>query len=125
MCRDTITYLEEKGKQTYNGSMQGLLTWLRHKRFPYEPLITVSISKGNLLHNMAQFRKLIPSGVVAPVLKSNAYGHDLVKTAAILELSNHIPFFVVDSYFEAVALRARRFKTPILVIGYTLSLIHI
>ncbi|MDE2037979.1 MAG: alanine racemase, partial [Patescibacteria group bacterium] len=56
---------------------------------------------------------------IAPVLKSNAYGHGLFETAAVLELHDHIPFFVVDSYFEAVALRAKSFRTPILIIGYT------
>ena len=30
-----------------------------------------------------------------------------------------IPFFAVDSYFEAVALRTRGIKTPLLVIGYS------
>ena len=95
------------------------LTWLSRRRFPYEPLITVEISKGRLLRNLERFRRLAPRAAMAPVLKSNAYGHGLCEVAAILELNNHIPFFVVDSYFEAVALRARHFHTPLLVIGYT------
>ncbi len=114
--------------------MQNLLTWLSRRRFPYEPLITVEISKSRLLHNLAEFRKLAPrptlapKGAVAPVLKSNAYGHGLLEVANILEKtakkggkknSDGIPFFIVDSYFEAVALRARRIKTPLLIIGYT------
>ncbi len=119
MCRDTITHLEEKGKQTYNGQMKRFLHWLGRRRYPYEPLISVSISKSRLLANLNEFRKANPGVGVAPVLKSNAYGHGLFEVAEILEHSTKSPFFVVDSYFEAVALRARHFKTPLLVIGYT------
>ena len=89
---------------------------------PYEPLITVEISRERLLHNLAEFRKIAPRGTVAPVLKSNAYGHGLFEIAGILEEENRdgvTPFFVVDSYFEAVALRARGIKTPLLTVGYT------
>ena len=62
----------------------------------------------------------MPGNQIAPVLKSNAYGHGLFEVARILEHSDHnIPFFVVDSYFEAVALRAEGFQTPLVIMGYT------
>jgi alanine racemase len=101
-----------------------LLTRLSRRRFPYEPLITIGISRSRLVHNLNEFRKLAPNGAVAPVLKSSAYGHGLLEVAKILENGKkkedgQIPFFVVDSYFEAIALRAKRIKTPLLVIGYT------
>lgn len=113
--------------------MKDFLTKLSRRRFPYEPLITIEISRSRLIHNLNEFRKLAPirqlaetfapDGAVAPVLKSNAYGHGLLEVAGILEnekkKSKQIPFFVVDSYFEAIALRANRIKTPLLVIGYT------
>lgn len=96
---------------------------LSRELHPYEPLITVEISRERLLHNLGEFRKIAPGGMVAPVLKSNAYGHGLFEIAGILEEENRgtpmIPFFVVDSYFEAIALRARGIKTPILIVGYT------
>ena len=111
--------------------MKNPLTWLSRRRFPYQPLIAVKISREALLHNLAQFAKLAPNGIIAPVLKSNAYGHGLLEIAEILERfriearrtqnvsTTIIPFFIVDSYFEAVALRARGIRTPLLVIGYT------
>lgn len=99
--------------------MKSLLTWLSRRRFPYEPLIEIDISKQRLLHNLQEFRRLAPMGAVAPVLKSNAYGHGLFEVAGILKHEQSIPFFVVDSYFEAVALRARRICIPLLIIGYT------
>ena len=110
--------------------MKDLLTWLSRRRFPYQPLITVEISRSRLLHNLDEFRRLANArsgegkpferAGIAPVLKSNAYGHGLFEVAEILEKGlARIPFFVVDSYFEAVALRSKGFKTPLLIIGYT------
>ncbi|MGC9605599.1 MAG: alanine racemase [Minisyncoccia bacterium] len=96
-----------------------LLTWLSRRRFPYEPLITVEISKSRLLENLDEFKKLAPGAGIASVLKSNAYGHGLAEVASVLKSRDDMPFFIVDSYFEAVALRARRFRAPLLVIGYT------
>jgi len=110
--------------------MMNWLTWLAKRRFPYEPLITVQISRSQIIENFKEFQKLAPNGNIAPVLKSNAYGHGSIEVARILENEslkkafigsgkNQIPFFVVDSYFEAVALRAKHIQTPILIIGYT------
>ncbi len=105
-----------------------LLTWASRKRFPYEPLIKVEISKNHLIHNLHEFKKLAPKdphghALIAPVLKSNAYGHGMFEVAHILqqEADRHggIPFCIVDSYFEAIALRAKGFALPLLVIGYT------
>lgn len=101
------------------------LTWLSRSRFPYLPLIRIEISRSRLLHNLAEFRKLAPKdpatgmGMVAPVLKSNAYGHGFQEVASILRHERHIPFIVVDSYFEALALRSYGVRTQILIIGYT------
>ncbi len=107
--------------------MKRLFTWFSRRRFPYEPLITVRISHSRLIHNLQEFIKIAPEGRVAPVLKSNAYGHGLIEIARILEDSRSkiqdprslIPFFVVDSYFEALSLRSKGIRTPLLIIGYT------
>ena len=100
-----------------------LLTWLRHKRFSYEPLITIETSRARLLNNLKEFSSYAPGGYIAPILKANAYGHGLFNVAKILEQdannAGKIPFFGVDSYFEVVLLRAKGIKTPLLVIGYT------
>ncbi len=108
--------------------MKDLLTYLSKGRFPYRPLITVSLSRDRLIGNLRQFIQIAPNRSIAPVLKSNAYGHGLVEVARILaherammhrDGNGSIPFFVIDSYFEAVALRAAGVKDPLLVIGYT------
>ena len=55
---------------------------------------------------------------IAPVLKSNAYGHGLLEVAAVFA-KHPIPFFVVDSPFEAIILKKNGIKTKTLIIGYT------
>jgi alanine racemase len=67
------------------------------------------------------FASKTPQWGIAPVLKANAYGHGLVDVARILEDKPEISFFVVDSYYEALVLRNEGLRTPILVIGYTLT----
>lgn len=99
--------------------MNRLITWLSRKRFPYEPLINVNISKKKLLDNFHQFQTKHPNLKIAPVLKSNAYGHGLFEVAHIVAHQQNVPFCIVDSYFEAVALRSAGLRTPLLIIGYT------
>ncbi len=96
-------------------SLRGIVRNLRKKRFSYEPLIEVRIYKEAILHNLYVFRA---DTDVAPVLKSNAYGHGLVPVAKILDRQN-TPFFCVDSFFEALILRNESVRTPLLIIGYT------
>lgn len=85
----------------------------------YETINTVYIDGKALRHNLALFKKLKPNHSICPVLKSNAYGHDLVSTAKILEPEKP-SYFIVDSLYEAYCLRMAKIKTPILIMGYTL-----
>jgi len=84
----------------------------------YEPLVRIKISRSALLHNYEVFSNIQSDIKIAPVLKSNAYGHGLIPVAKILD-EKSVPFFVVDSYYEALMLRNENIKTPILVIGYS------
>lgn len=99
--------------------MKNWLRQWRNRHFEYRPLVEVRIYAEHLLHNYLTYRNKLRSGVeVAPVLKSNAYGHGLVAVAKIMD-SEKPPFLVVDSYFEGMILRNEGIKSPILVIGYT------
>ncbi len=95
----------------------------RAGKFP--PLITVRISESALKHNFSAWSALLAQAdkplKIAPVLKSNAYGHGATLVAQILteNFADKIPFFVVDSFFEAQALRAQSTHLPILIAGYT------
>ncbi len=92
---------------------------LRKFRTQYTPLISVSVSESALKKNYAAFCSAYPSVQCAPVLKSNAYGHGLVEVARVCD-NLGAPFFVVDSYVEALMIRNENIHTPILIIGYTL-----
>ncbi len=86
-------------------------------RNDYQPLIEVRIFKDAILHNLEIFRSAYPKVSFAPVLKSNAYGHGLKEVGKILD-DEGCPFFVVDSFYEALVLRREGTKTKILVLGY-------
>ena len=91
---------------------------IKKKFSSYSPSVEVLISKENLLHNLNVYRKLCRNRSLAPVLKSNAYGHGLVEIARILEKEDKA-FFVIDSLYEAMVLRDKGIKSPLLIIGYT------
>lgn len=86
-------------------------------RVRYKSLIEVKISRAAILNNLEFFKKTYPKFQFAPVLKSNAYGHGLVEVAGILD-DQSLPFFMVDSFFEALTLRQVFIKTKILILGF-------
>ena len=99
-------------------------TWLKRaikklysRKEDMKPLITIYISKKAIINNLNYFRKLAPKCEVAPVLKSNAYGHGLYMIANILK-EERLPFLIIDSYFEARTLRNEGIENPLLIIGY-------
>lgn len=95
-----------------------LFRFLRGLRFRHTPLVEITVSKERLLWNLHQFQKNNDGLRVAPVLKSNAYGHGLILVAKIVD-SENLPFIIVDSYHEAAVLRNEGIRSKILIIGYT------
>lgn len=96
-----------------------LFRLLRKSRFHYTPIIEVLIYRERILHNFRTFQKEFKNLAIAPVLKSNAYGHGLIEIARILQDEN-IPFLCVDSYYEALILRNEKIQMPILILGFSL-----
>jgi len=92
---------------------------LRYFKKPYQTLNQIEISKGALSHNFRYFQNQASNSLIAPVLKSNAYGHGLVLTATWIDNVIKPPFICVDSLFEAYELTKAKIKTPILILGYT------
>lgn len=87
----------------------------------YQPLNKILVSKKHLKKNYSHLSRLNPSIKVAPVLKSNAYGHGIVEVAQILDTLK-LPFLCVDSLYEAYQLLNIDIKTPILIMGYVAPL---
>lgn len=86
-------------------------------RKKYLPLNVIEISEGSLRNNYYHLSKLAKNVMVAPVFKSNAYGHGINIVAKILD-NVGAPFFCVDSLYEAYELKKANIKTPILIMGY-------
>jgi alanine racemase len=86
---------------------KGLRTW-------------IEIDRKAIAHNYHVFRNLIDKKCkLLAVVKSNAYGHNLMEFAKEQEKLG-ADFLGVDSVVEALTLRKEGIKIPILVLGYTL-----
>jgi alanine racemase len=83
----------------------------------YQPLNKIEISISKLKHNYKYLSTIDKKIKVAPVLKSNAYGHGIEIIAKALDKFN-CPYFCVDSLYEAYKLLKTGIKTPILIMGY-------
>ncbi len=77
----------------------------------------VEISKDNLKNNVNVIRGLLRKGTkLLAVVKANAYGHGLVETAKILA-SAGVDWFGVFLFEDAITLRRKGIKKPILIVG--------
>lgn len=84
----------------------------------YFPLNRIEILSENITGNYRYLSSLYPGIKIAPVLKSNAYGHGIELIAKILDPLRPL-FFCVDSLFEAHKILKTGVKTKILVMGFT------
>lgn len=83
----------------------------------YHPLNKILISKKQLIANYNLLNSLQKNVPIAPVVKSNAYGHGIKEVAPILDQLKP-PFLCVDSLYEAYELKKLNIKSPILIMGY-------
>ena len=87
-------------------------------RKSYLTLNKIEVSRDNLIQNYRYLASLDKRVKIAPVVKSNGYGHGIVNVAKILD-NISFPFFCVDSLFEAYELQNANITSPILIMGYT------
>jgi alanine racemase len=85
---------------------------------PYQVLNKIEVSKTALINNYRYLSSLSSKIRIAPVIKSNGYGHGITQVAEILK-EEKVPFFCVDSLFEGYQLLKAKISTPILIMGYT------
>ncbi len=81
------------------------------------PLNKILISKDCLIANYQYLASLQEGVTVAPVLKSNAYGHGIKEVGKIIDTQKP-PFICVDSLYEAFQLQKVGIKSEILITGY-------
>lgn len=80
----------------------------------------IEIDKSAVRHNERVFRSLLrPRTKLWSVVKSNAYGHGLSVFAKIADRAG-VDGFCVDSFTEALRLRAEGIAKPVLVMGLTM-----
>lgn len=90
----------------------------------YQPLNKILIFKKVLLDNYQCLLGVNTQVKIAPVVKSNAYGHGILQVSQILDSGcsknglEQPPFMCVDSLFEAYQLLKAKIKIPILIMGY-------
>jgi len=78
----------------------------------------IEISKSAIARNVKTIRSLIgESTLLAPCVKSNAYGHGMVGVAKLL-VQNGVDRLCVASIEEAMSLRKNGIRLPILIIGF-------
>jgi alanine racemase len=83
-----------------------------------QPYAWIEISESALRHNCAQFRMLIGQhAALAPVIKSNAYGHGLDIIGPLMNNIDDVDWLCVGYLSEALALRSYGVVKPILVMS--------
>lgn len=82
----------------------------------YRTLNRIEISRANLIFNYRYLRTINHRVAIAPVLKSNAYGHGISEVVSILD-GEKPPMYCVDSLPEAVQIRNTS-RTKVLIMGY-------
>lgn len=85
-------------------------------RGEHSSLNKIEVSKRALAANLRAVSKASKLAV-APVLKSNAYGHGLREVAKVFD-SLRPPFLCVDSIYEGYELMKAGIRTPVLITGY-------
>ncbi|MCA9370229.1 MAG: alanine racemase [Pseudomonadales bacterium] len=84
----------------------------------YRSLNIIQVSASALQENYTALSSYKAGVAIAPVLKSNAYGHGLKEVGGVLDAAAP-PFFVVDSLYEAYELQNAGITTRPLISGYT------
>lgn len=82
------------------------------------PLTWIEISKSALENNLRMFKSLAHNTLIAPVVKSNAYGHGLLEIARLCQESSSADWLCTASLSDAVFLRTQGIIKPILVLSY-------
>ncbi len=87
-----------------------------NKKMTYRPT-WAEIDLGAIAYNYRQVKKLTADGAsILVIVKGNAYGHGMFEVTKALEKAG-ADFFGVATLDEALHLRGRNIKTPILVLG--------
>jgi alanine racemase len=77
----------------------------------------INISTDNLSANIDNFSKISDNKQIIAVIKSNAYGHDMLQIAEFLDNNKQVTYFATADLDEALALRYMSIVKPIVVLS--------
>ena len=77
----------------------------------------IDVNAANLRHNVQEISKRAAGRPILAVIKNNAYGMDLLQAARLLQPLEPVVGFAVVKMHEAVTLRDRGIRKPILLMG--------
>ena len=78
----------------------------------------IELSAANLLHNLKVFKEITKKKLMF-VVKANAYGHGLNEIVEISKSLPYVDYYAVDSVSEALLIKSRQQKKPVLVLGWS------
>jgi alanine racemase len=78
----------------------------------------IEINRANLLHNLQVFKEITNKKLMF-VVKANAYGHGLNEIIEISKSLPHVDRYAVDSVSEALLIKSRQQKKPVLILGWS------
>lgn len=77
----------------------------------------VEIDASALEHNIGHYKAICKPALLAPVIKSNAYGHGIELVAKLLDQNTNVDILCIVSLSEAVRLRTIGIKKPLVVLS--------
>jgi len=78
----------------------------------------IELSRANLLHNLKVFKEITNKKIMF-VVKANAYGHGLNEIVEISKDLPYIDYYAVDCVSEALLIKSRQQKKPVLILGWS------
>lgn len=100
-----------------SANKEKLTSVLTQKAPPITASSWVEIDKHALEQNIHTYKALIGPAILAPVIKSNAYGHGIELIAKLCEQNDLVDYLCVVSLREALYLRSIGIKKPLLVVS--------
>lgn len=86
---------------------------------PNEVNSWIEIDSQAFISNIKQIHQIISSSQkIALVVKSNAYGHDMLKISNIAEKLSEISYLCTANLNEAISLKQDNIKKPIIIVSY-------
>jgi len=76
----------------------------------------VELYKNAFEHNISQYKKVIGDKILAPVIKSNAYGHGLTEIAQLCQQNQKVAWLCVATLSESLKLREIGITKPVIIL---------